>query len=90
MISHENVRLYLNLKRPFFQTWYDDRDNWALDFDFNFLPLSIVQGHSCLRNQKLPQIQASIWLKFSVLPRVVGLLKLIPYIDKSADQWMDE
>ena len=39
--------------------------------------LTFIHGHSCMRNFFFAEILQSIWMKFSMLPHPVGLLKLI-------------
>ena len=44
--------------------------------------LTLIQGHTCLRNRKIlasifSEILQSIWMRLSMLPQPVGLLKLV-------------
>ena len=50
-----------------------------------WMSLTFIQGHSCMRNQKLvcpfsQKLLLLIWMKFSLLPQPIALLKLMLYL----------
>ena len=54
--------VFNHLRTHFFQTWYDDRNHWALHFDISWDDLIFIQGHSC--TQKITNFSVYFFCKF--------------------------
>ena len=74
--------VFRHLQIHFFQTWYDDRDPYVLDYNISLDDLDLHSRSQLDRKSKplvsiFSQIYLLIRLKFGMLPQPVGLLKLM-------------
>ena len=76
-------RFLRHFKTDFFQTWYDNRDQYAIHFDVYqvWWPWSYSRSQMWKKSKTAVPIFSHInshliWMKFSMLPQPVGLLKL--------------